>query len=153
MDDLESLSHTNWECKYHVVFIPKCRRKTLYSERRPHLGGGVSETGTAEGVIPDHAHMLASIPPKMCRVTSDGLHQREKCDPGLWRTEAEFRRSAFLGQRVLRINARSPHTLDPRASWRAWGVHRPMIPIHLRKLSKRCSPKTFAARQTAHRPR
>jgi REP element-mobilizing transposase RayT len=35
MDDYESLSHTKWECKYHVVFIPKCRRKTLYAELIP----------------------------------------------------------------------------------------------------------------------
>ena len=35
MDELESLSHTKWECKYHVVFIPKCRRKTLYGELIP----------------------------------------------------------------------------------------------------------------------
>jgi len=38
MDDYESLSHTKWECKYHVVFIPKCRRKVLYAELRPYLG-------------------------------------------------------------------------------------------------------------------
>ena len=38
MDVLESLSHSKWECKYHVVFIPKCRRKTLYGELRRHLG-------------------------------------------------------------------------------------------------------------------
>ena len=38
MDDYESLSHSKWECKYHVVFIPKCRRKTLYLELRRHLG-------------------------------------------------------------------------------------------------------------------
>ena len=38
MDEMESLSHTKWECKYHVVFIPKCRRKTLYGELRRHLG-------------------------------------------------------------------------------------------------------------------
>ena len=38
MDELESLSHTKWECKYHVVFIPKCRRKTLYQELRRHWG-------------------------------------------------------------------------------------------------------------------
>jgi putative transposase len=38
MDDSESLSHAKWECKYHVVFIPKCRRKTLYGELRKHLG-------------------------------------------------------------------------------------------------------------------
>ena len=38
MDDYESLSHSKWECKYHVVFIPKCRRRTLYVELRRHLG-------------------------------------------------------------------------------------------------------------------
>jgi putative transposase len=38
MDDYESLSHTKWECKYHVVFIPKYRRKVLYEELRQHLG-------------------------------------------------------------------------------------------------------------------
>ena len=38
MDEYESLSHTIWDCKYHVVFIPKCRRKTLYQELRRHLG-------------------------------------------------------------------------------------------------------------------
>jgi putative transposase len=38
MDDYESLSHSKWECKYHVVFIPKYRRKTLYGELRQHLG-------------------------------------------------------------------------------------------------------------------
>ena len=38
MDELESLSHTKWECKYHVVFIPKGRRKVLYGQLREHLG-------------------------------------------------------------------------------------------------------------------
>ena len=38
MDDYESLSRSKWECKYHVVFIPKCRRRTLYVELRRHLG-------------------------------------------------------------------------------------------------------------------
>ena len=38
MDKAESLSHSKWECKYHVVFIPKCRRKTLYAGLRKHLG-------------------------------------------------------------------------------------------------------------------
>ena len=38
MDEYESLSHTKWECKYHVVFIPKCRRKTLYEQLKKHLG-------------------------------------------------------------------------------------------------------------------
>ena len=38
MDEYESLSHSKWECKYHVVFIPKGRRRTLYGELRQHLG-------------------------------------------------------------------------------------------------------------------
>lgn len=38
MDKFESLSHTAWDCKYHVIFIPKCRRRTLYTQLRQHLG-------------------------------------------------------------------------------------------------------------------
>ena len=38
MDKFESLSHPAWDCKYHVVFIPKCRRRTLYKQLREHLG-------------------------------------------------------------------------------------------------------------------
>jgi putative transposase len=38
MDDFDSLSHSEWECKYHIVLIPKCRRKVLYGRLRAHLG-------------------------------------------------------------------------------------------------------------------
>ena len=38
MDEFESLNHSKWECKYHVVFIPKCRRRALYEELRKYLG-------------------------------------------------------------------------------------------------------------------
>ena len=71
MDKAESLSHTKWECKYHVVFIPKCRRKTLYQELRRHLGevfrrlAEQKESQIEEGHLrPDHVHMMISIPPK-----------------------------------------------------------------------------------------
>ena len=71
MDKTESLSHTRWECKYHIVFIPKCRRKTLYGQLRKHLGdvfrqlAGQRESRIEEGhLMPDHVHMLVSIPPK-----------------------------------------------------------------------------------------
>ena len=71
MDDLESLSHTKWECKYHVVFIPKCRRKVLFGQLRRHLGevfrklADQKECRIEEGhVMDDHVHMLISIPPK-----------------------------------------------------------------------------------------
>jgi putative transposase len=71
MDKFESLSHTAWECKYHIVFIPKCRRKTLYGQLRVHLGevfrrlAAQKESRVEEGhLMPDHVHMLLSIPPK-----------------------------------------------------------------------------------------
>jgi putative transposase len=71
MDKYESLNHTKWECKYHVVFIPKCRRRTLYAELRKHLGevfrdlARQRESRVEEGhLMPDHVHMLLAIPPK-----------------------------------------------------------------------------------------
>ena len=71
MDRLESLSHSKWECKYHVVFIPKRRRKVLYGELRQHLGevfrrlAGQKESRIEEGhLMSDHVHMMISIPPK-----------------------------------------------------------------------------------------
>ena len=71
MDKFESLSHTTWDCKYHIVFIPKCRRKVLYGQLRVHLGevfrklAGQKESRVEEGhLMPDHVHMLLSIPPK-----------------------------------------------------------------------------------------
>jgi putative transposase len=71
MDDYESLSHTAWECKYHVVFIPKCRRRTLYAQLRPHLGEVFKrlalqkESRIEEGhLMSDHVHMMIAIPPK-----------------------------------------------------------------------------------------
>ena len=71
MDEFESLSHSKWECKHHVVFIPKCRRKTLYGQLKKHLGEVLrklaqqKESEILEGhLMPDHVHMLISIPPK-----------------------------------------------------------------------------------------
>ena len=71
MDDYESLNHTKWECKYHVVFIPKCRRKKLYQQLRQDLGevfrqlAQRKESQILEGhLVVDHVHMLISIPPK-----------------------------------------------------------------------------------------
>ena len=67
MDEYESLSHTTWDCKYDGVFIPKCRRKTLYQELRRHLGEVFRKLAlqkdlkVEEGhLMPDHVHMLLS---------------------------------------------------------------------------------------------
>jgi putative transposase len=71
MDEFESLSHSKWECKYHVVFIPKCRRKLLYGQLRGHLGDMLrrlaeqKESRIEEGhLMVDHVHMMIAIPPK-----------------------------------------------------------------------------------------
>ncbi len=71
MDERRSLNHTKWECKYHVVFIPKCRRKVLFKELRRHLGevfrqlAEQKESRIEEGhLMPDHVHMMIAIPPK-----------------------------------------------------------------------------------------
>jgi putative transposase len=71
MDTLASLNHSVWDCKYHVVFIPKCRRRTLYGELRRHLGEVFrqlalqKESRIDEGhLLVDHVHMLIAIPPK-----------------------------------------------------------------------------------------
>ena len=71
MDEPKSLSHTRWDCKYHVVFIPKGRRKELFGQWRPHLGevfrqlAAQKESRIEEGHIRvDHVHMMISIPPK-----------------------------------------------------------------------------------------
>ena len=71
MNEYNSLSHTKWECKYHVVFIPKYRRKILFGAIKKHLGiifhelSRQKECVIEEGhIMPDHVHMLISIPPK-----------------------------------------------------------------------------------------
>ena len=82
MSDYSSLSHTKWECKYHVVFIPKCRRKVLYGKVRQDLGALF--------------HELAK--------------QRESeileghCRSGFYGEASEFQRLPLLGTRLLRID-------------------------------------------------
>ncbi len=71
MDDYETLDHTKWECKCHVVFIAKCWRKVLQGELRRHLGELLrtltqqKESSIEEGcLMPEHVHVLIAIPPK-----------------------------------------------------------------------------------------
>ena len=72
MKEYQSLSHTRWDCKYHVVFIPKRRKKMIFGALRKHLGevfrelARHKESEVVEGhVRPDHVHMCISIPPKI----------------------------------------------------------------------------------------
>ena len=102
MDAYESLSHSVFECKYHVVFIPKCRRKTLYGTLRPYLGkvfrqlAQQRECRVEEGhLMPDHVHMLLSIPPKYA-VSQVVGYMKGKSAIHLARTYAERKRN-FVG--------------------------------------------------------
>jgi putative transposase len=103
MDAYQSLSHTKWDCKYHVVFIPKCRRKTLYVELRRHLGevfrqlAGQKESRIEEGhLLVDHVHMMISIPPKYA-VSQVVGYIKGKSAIHLARVHGERRRN-FVGQ-------------------------------------------------------
>lgn len=72
MKDIHSLSHTKWNCKYHVVFAPRYRRKVFYGEKKVEIGKILRELCKWKGVnileaevCPDHVHMLVEVPPKM----------------------------------------------------------------------------------------
>ncbi len=71
MKEYQSLAHTRWDCKYHVVFIPKRRKKAIFGSLRRHLGeifrelAKHKESEVVEGhLMPDHVHMCLSVPPK-----------------------------------------------------------------------------------------
>ena len=107
MDKFESLSHTAWECKYHVVFIPKCRRKVLYGQLRVHLGevfrklAGQKESRVEEGhLMPDHVHMLLSIPPKHSVSQVVGFIKGRA--PFIWRGYTENGSATVLGCQATR---------------------------------------------------
>ena len=72
MYDNQSLAHTKWNCKYHIVFAPKYRRKVFFGQKRFEIGGIIRQLCRWKGVellsaeaCPDHIHILVAIPPKM----------------------------------------------------------------------------------------
>lgn len=100
MDEFESLSHTRWECLYHVVFIPKCRRRTLYVGLRTHLGGvfrGLAEQrGESDRGGPPDARSCAHAVEGTAEIrglAGGGLLQGHECDPlvtGVWGATSEL---------------------------------------------------------------
>ena len=71
INDIKSLAHTTWNCKYHIVFAPKYRRKVFYTSKRLEIGQILRQLCEWKGVTiieaevcPDHIHMLVEIPPK-----------------------------------------------------------------------------------------
>jgi putative transposase len=81
-----SLAHTKWLCKYHIVFTPKYRRKIIYNQYRKSLQEIIKQLCRYKGVeileghmMPDHIHLLLSIPPKMSVASLYGLSKRQEC--------------------------------------------------------------------------
>ena len=157
MDEYESLSHSKWECKYHVVFIPKCRRKVLYGQLRQHLGEVIrrlaeqKESRIEEGhLMPDHVHIMISIPPKYA--VSQGVgYIKGKSAIHLARVYGErkrnFRWSKFLGERIFRINGRTRRRNDPGihpqpgAGRQETGSDAPVALIATERWPKRLGPR------------
>ena len=103
MTDYQSLSHTRWECKYHVVFIPKYRKKAIYGQLRRELGEVMRrlaeqrESRIEEGhLMSDHVHMMISIPPKYAVAQVIG-YVKGKSAIHIARNFGERRRN-FVGQ-------------------------------------------------------
>ena len=107
MHEWQSLAHVKWECKYHVVFIPKYRRKVLYGRLRRAVGPILRELCRQKGVelleghlMPDHVHMCLSVPPKYSiahvigflkgksavRIHRELLHERRMTGLHFWAT-------------------------------------------------------------------
>lgn len=102
-NEYETLNHTKWECKYHVVFIPKRRRKALYGELRRDLGdlfrtlAQHRESQVLEGhLMADHVHMLLSVPPKYSVAQVVG-YIKGKSAIGIARRYMDTKRN-FVGQ-------------------------------------------------------
>ena len=102
MERYESLQHTKWECKYHLVWIPKCRKKVLYGQLRRDLGSILrklalqKESEVVEGKLKvDHVHMVVSIPPKYSVSQVVGYMKGKSA---IWVARATGRNRNFVGQ-------------------------------------------------------
>ena len=111
----QSLSHSKWDCKYHVVFVPKRRRNVIFGKTRRHLGqifhalARQKECQIIEGhLMPDHVHMCIAIPPEAPGGFRDWVSEREECDRhcAAGRQGAEFFGRAFLGPRLRCLHGR-----------------------------------------------
>ena len=118
MEDWLSLSHVKWDCKYHVVFIPKYRRKVLYGKVRRQVGAILRDLCVQKGItllqgnaVLDHVHMVLSIPPKYSVAFTIGW-LKGKSAVRIHREvlkERRVDRTALLGAGVLRQHRRPRH--------------------------------------------
>ena len=116
MHEWQSLAHVRWECKYHVVIMPKFRRKVLYGRLRRQVGRILRELCDQRGVeliegkaMADHVHLCLSIPPKYERGAHDRVLEREECGPDSPQSASGTADdgTALLVDRLLRQHGRS----------------------------------------------
>ena len=137
MTHYRSLNHSKWACQYHVVFIPKYRKKAIYGELRQYLGEVLRrlarqrESEVEEGhLLVDHVHSWSTMSTagrpcpqdvvdsaEVLGGAGDRVHQGEERDPhrpGVRRAVAQLCRAALLGSRLLRVHAGSGRAGDSR---------------------------------------
>ena len=110
MKEYQSLCHSRWDCKYHVVFIPKRRKKILYGQIRRHLGkifhelAAQKESKIVEGHLQqDHVHMCISIPPKYAVAGVDRSNLRQLIDEEIKKKKlkvSEIRAREIKGEQI-----------------------------------------------------
>jgi len=112
MEHYERLHHTKWECKYHLVWIPKSRKKVLYGQLRKELGqilrglAKQKESEVMEGTLKaDHVHMVLSIPPKYSVSQVVGY---VKGKSAIWVARVTGSRRNFVGQSFWAAAIASP---------------------------------------------
>src|SRR5258705_12047759 len=129
MEDYRSLSHTKWQCKYHIVFIPKYRRRQLYGVVRKHLGevfhrlAKHKECWIEEGhVMPDHVHIVDQCAAEIGGIERGGIHQGQECDSrgeALFEERAKLAWASDLGPRFLRRYGWTGYRNHPQVHSRA----------------------------------
>jgi len=119
--DHNHLNHATWECKCHVVFIPKHRKKVLFGQIRRHLGTVFheltqrKECRIEEGhLMPDHVHMLISIPPKYSVAEVIGYLKGKSSIWARGTQAAKFSGPQILGEGLLRFDHREGRGDNPR---------------------------------------
>jgi len=115
--DQNHLNHATWECKYHVVFTPKYRKKLLFGQIRRHLGSVFHELARGkecrieEGhLMPDHVHIVDIDSTEVFGVRGDRVSEREELDLDCAERgtqAAEFSGSQVLGEGLLRFHHRA----------------------------------------------
>jgi len=122
----QNLSHSQWDCKYHIVFIPRRRRKVLLGKVRCQLGeifralARQKETQILEGhLMPDHVHMCIAIPPKYPMTSLLGFLKRKsaKEDLSLKLALDNFPRALLEGRRFSGTSRFSPSAASQLANF------------------------------------